>query len=141
TFILQKPHRFKEISALLLGEAGTQVELGGLMLESFPLEKRYARADLELEMIEANGTILAWLQYNTDLFDAATAARMAGHYQVLLASLMENLQQHISQLPLLTEAEHRRIVREWSSSGADYSEQLSVSDLFRQQVEKSPHQL
>lgn len=141
TFILQQPHRFKEISALLRGEAGTQVELGGLMLEFFPLEKRYARADLELEMIEANGTMLAWLQYNTDLFDTATAARMAGHYQVLLASLMENPQQRISQLPLLTEAEYRRVVREWSGGGADYSEHLSVSDLFRQQVEKSPHQL
>lgn len=141
TFILQQPHRFKEISALLLGEAGTQVDLGGLMLEIFPLEKRYARADLELEMIEAKGTMLAWLQYDTDLFDAATVARMAGHYQVLLAAIIEDPQQHISQLRLLTEAEHRRVVKEWSSSGADYSETLSISELFRQQAEKSPHKL
>ena len=58
TFIFQKPHRFEEASSILSeGEPG--VNVGGLWMKFFPLEKRHARSDLELEMIEADGSLHA----------------------------------------------------------------------------------
>ena len=58
------------------GEMGTRLSVGELVFEPFPLEQRVAPFDLELEMIEAGESLSGCFQYNTDLFDAATIARM-----------------------------------------------------------------
>ena len=52
------------------------------------------------------GITLAW-EYNTDLFDASTAGRMLGHYEMLLRSMVADPERRVSSLPMLTEGEMR----------------------------------
>jgi non-ribosomal peptide synthetase component F len=84
--VLDKPHRLAEPGAptFVLGETGLRMNLGGLVLESFPLERRAATLDLVLVIMETAGSLATTIQYNTDLFDAATITRMAGHFATLL---------------------------------------------------------
>ena len=49
---------------------------GGLELESFPLERRAATLDLVLLIIETAHSLSVSIRYNSDLFDAATIARI-----------------------------------------------------------------
>jgi amino acid adenylation domain-containing protein len=51
-----------------------------------------------------NGTI-GRVRYNRDLFDASTIARMLGHWQTVLESIVANPNQPVSRLRLLTERE------------------------------------
>ena len=46
-----------------------------------------------------------WLEYSTDLFEAATIARMAAHFRTLLEAIVANPEERISRLPLLPVAE------------------------------------
>lgn len=88
--VLDKPHRLAEPGAptFVLGETGLRMNLGGLVLESFPLERRAATLDLVLVIMETAGSLATTIQYNTDLFDAATITRMAGHFATLLRHIV-----------------------------------------------------
>ena len=52
--------------------------------------------------------------YNTDLFDAATVARMAGHFETLLRSIVEQPDTQLNALEIFTEAERESRQREKS---------------------------
>jgi acyl-CoA synthetase (AMP-forming)/AMP-acid ligase II/aryl carrier-like protein len=80
-------------------------EHNGLALSYFPLDRKHARIELELEMIEINETIHAWIHYNRDLFDRDMISRMARHFQVLAEGAVRSPIKRLSALPLLTEAE------------------------------------
>ena len=54
------------------------------------------------------------VEYNTDLFDAATIERMAVHLEVLLTALVADPDRPVSRLPLLTEAERRQVLQVWN---------------------------
>ena len=74
-----------------------------------------ARVDLLLELIEADERLAGWFEYSTDLFEAATMARMAEHLQTLLEAIVANPEERISRLPLLpgrTQAGAHRLERD-----------------------------
>ena len=138
TFIMQKPHRFSEAVAAVSDRDAPPVHFGGLLLKPFLLERKTARSDLELEVIEAGGSLHCWLQYNTDLFNASTIARMAAHLQMLFEGIVANPQSRVSKLPLLTEAEREQLLTDWSGSTEAYPCSLLVHEMFEEQAVKSP---
>ena len=72
--------------------------------------------------------------YNTDLFEAATIARMLGHFQILLEAMVADPEQRLSDLPLLTEAERQQLLVEWNDTKTDYPRDLCIHQLFEAQV-------
>ena len=101
------------------------------------LERKGARAELELELIEAETSIEGLLQYSTELCDVTTAARMAQHYGNLLRSIVAEPDTRVSQLALLNETERRRLLA-INQTPTDYSRSICVHELFSQQVAKTP---
>ncbi len=59
-------------------------QLPGLSVASLELDTQSAQFDLSLDTQETGDGIWASLTYATDLFGAATAARMMGHWLSLL---------------------------------------------------------
>ncbi len=57
--------------------------------------------------------VQAHLEYNTDLFDDATAERMSTHFETLLEAAVADPGRRVSMLPLLTAAEQLN----WSAAG------------------------
>ena len=88
------------VLSFLAGEAGRRIDLGGIELESLGLEQQAAMLDLTLTMVDSEGKLAASLQYNTDLFDAATIDRLAKDFESLISAAVANPQQRISDLPL-----------------------------------------
>lgn len=139
-FIFQKPHLLadKGLAFFALGEPGASMELGGLALESLSLEERFAQFDLTVVVAEVEGTLRVSFEYNTDLFNAPTIARMLSHYATLLKSIVANPARRVSDLPLLTEHEQRQVLREWNATGRDYEREAGIHTLFETQANKSP---
>ncbi len=77
------------------------------------------------------------LDYSPDLFEAETIHRMLVHYQTILEAVAENPGERVSLLPILTEAERRRVLVEWNDTQADYP-RTCVHRLFEEQVLRSP---
>jgi amino acid adenylation domain-containing protein/non-ribosomal peptide synthase protein (TIGR01720 family) len=139
------------MGAFSLGEAGARMNLGGLPLESMRLEQRIAQFDLSLTMVEVGNELSASLEYNTDLFDAATIKRLLGHFRTLLEAVAAGPSQRLDRLPLLNESERHLLLDEWSGAVADRAsgtgDSLSAGEtapapcvlqLFEQHVEQHP---
>jgi amino acid adenylation domain-containing protein len=111
------------LAAFALGEPGVRFDLGGLHLESLALETPAVPLDVTLMAAELDGDLLASLQFNTDLFDAATAERLLGHLGNLLAGLASDLVsdpgRRVSELPLLSASE-RAELSAWNATAVAY---------------------
>jgi amino acid adenylation domain-containing protein/non-ribosomal peptide synthase protein (TIGR01720 family) len=61
-----------------------------------------------------------------------------GHFQTLLAGLVANPRQRLSDLPLLTAAERHQLLVEWNKTNVDYLHDGCLHELFEAQVERTP---
>jgi non-ribosomal peptide synthetase component F len=114
------------------------VKLPELAVSSYSVEIGTAKFDLTLSMENtADGLVGVW-EYNADLFDEVTIARMAGHFQTLLEALAANPIQPISELPLLTQRERHQLLVEWNNTTTDYPFDKCIHQLFEEQVALTP---
>ena len=111
----------------------------GLELEPYLLGQRGAGLDLNVMVMETQGLLQTCWQYNTDLFDASTMQRMAGHFQSLLEGIVINPHQPISQLPLLSEVERQQLLVEWNSTTLEYPTDKCIHSLFEEQAQRIPN--
>ena len=111
------------------------LELAGLKLELMNVDNQTAKFDLVYVVEESEDGLAIAAQYNADLFDEATAKRMLNHYAALLQSCAANADQAIADLPLLTPAERRQMLRDWNSTAADYP-RATVHQLIEQQARR-----
>jgi amino acid adenylation domain-containing protein len=142
-FVLDKPHRLVEQAepAFARGETGLRMDLGGFVMESIPLERRAATLDLVMLIIETTGSLSASIRFNADLFEAATIARMAGHFHMLLESVIRDPSTPIGELELLARAERRQLLNEFNATEIDYPRDICVHELFEKQVQRAPNNI
>ncbi|PYS91302.1 MAG: non-ribosomal peptide synthetase [Acidobacteria bacterium] len=114
------------------------MQLQGLRLMPLPFDSRMAKFDLTLTMGETDGRLSGLLEYNTDLFEAATVRRMAGHFERLLETAVSNPDEQLSRLRLLAEAEREQILFEWNDTQAEYETVQCIHELFERQAERTP---
>ncbi len=140
-FVLDKPHRLVEQAepAFVGGETGLRMNLGGLVMESIPLERRAATLDLVMLIIETTGSLSASIRFSPDLFDAATIARMAGHFQALLESVIRDPATAIGDLDILTGAERQKLLVEFNDTTTDCPKDTCIHRLFEEQVQRTPN--
>ena len=113
--------------------------LGDLTLRPIAVHNATAKFDLMLDVIETPAGLSAALEYNTDLFDAATITRLAGHFRTLLASIANMPDQRIADLPLVRAAEQHQLLVEWHSTPARAAPNATLPTLFEAQAERSPN--
>src|SRR5579884_1978054 len=140
SFTLEKAHRPVGLGSwsFFLPEAEVQLNVAGLRAEPYRIEHRTCQMDLEMVLEEGEGAIYGMLCYNTDLFDHETIVRLMDHYRVLMESALSDPQTRISDLPLLTPAEERRVLHEWNDTQIDFPRDLCLHQLFEQQAVRTP---
>ncbi|HEY0082166.1 MAG TPA: amino acid adenylation domain-containing protein, partial [Pyrinomonadaceae bacterium] len=114
-----------------------RLRLAGLELEGIGTEAEASKFDLTLWITEGEHGLNASIEYNTDLFDATTIERIAGHLRVLLDAAAADPDRRVSALPLLTEPEQQKFAR-WNDTDAAYPSDLCVHELFERQATLQP---
>lgn len=114
------------------------LELPGLTLSRVELKHPTTKFDLTIAATESPDGLNLLIEYNTDLFNDDTIARLLGHYQTLLEGVVADHDRRISNLPLLTEAERRRHLSEWNDTASEYPRDKCVHELFEAQAEQRP---
>ncbi|MBO1057381.1 MAG: amino acid adenylation domain-containing protein [Dolichospermum sp. JUN01] len=116
----------------------SDLELNGLTVSSVPFKGVTAAFDMTLFMQNTgNGLVGVW-EYNTDLFDHSTIERVIGHFVTLLEAVVNNPQERIDQLPILTAVEQHKLLVEWNDTQADYPVGKCLHHLVQQQVKLTP---
>jgi non-ribosomal peptide synthetase component F len=86
-------------TAFVLQRASTSsLEAPGLTFSPLKIESAMVKTDLILSLSERSAGLQGSFDYNKDLFDSATIARMASHFQTMLASIVAAPEQRISML-------------------------------------------
>ncbi|MGZ3460503.1 MAG: non-ribosomal peptide synthetase, partial [Archangium sp.] len=119
-------------------EAKTAQTLPGLTFRLVRGEGQLAKFDLNLTLAELPEGFAGALEYNTDLFDAATAARMAEHLRLLVEGLVSHPDRPMAELSLLSEGERRQLLVEWNDTRADYPRDACIHQLVEVQAERAP---
>ena len=114
------------------------LHLPGLTATPVKVDTATALFDLTLFVEEHARGLRLVLEYNTDLFDAATIARMMGHFQTLLEGIVANSDRRLSGLPLLTDGERSQLLVEWNDTRTAYLRDACIHELLEVQVERTP---
>jgi amino acid adenylation domain-containing protein len=114
------------------------VSLSGLRLEPLEVEAGTSKVDLTLTVEARAGGLRAILEYDTDLFEHATAERMLSHLQTLLRSIVAEPEVPLSRLSLLTPEERRQLLVEWNDTAREYPLDTCLHRLIEAQVDRTP---
>ncbi len=83
--------------------------LAGVDASQVLVDTQTAKFDLEMILSEVAGGMDGRLTYAADLFDAATAERLAGHFTALLDGLLAEPDRAVVDAPLRSPAEQRQL--------------------------------
>ncbi|MDF5719562.1 MAG: amino acid adenylation domain-containing protein [Rhizonema sp. PD37] len=114
------------------------LELPDISLTPEMVERGTSQFDLSLSIWQTQKGLIGSWEYNSDLFEANTIARMTGHFQTLLEAIAADPDQRIGDLPLLTEPERHQLLIEWNNTQANYPQDKCIHQLFEEQVQHTP---
>jgi amino acid adenylation domain-containing protein len=127
-----------QVAFVMLGaplDEGTAA--AGLAMEPEVGDAGAAKWDLTLFAQDGGRGVAAWIEYSTDLFDAARIVAMARHYALLLERIAADPDTRLSGLALLSAGEVRRLVHEWNPPPPPLPARC-VHELFAEQAGRTP---
>ncbi|MFL6332308.1 MAG: amino acid adenylation domain-containing protein, partial [Pyrinomonadaceae bacterium] len=113
-----------------------QGEGGGLQPQAVGLHEQ---TNYPLTVVSASGPQMPLkISYDCRRFGREAVRRMLGHMQTLLEGFVSRPGLAVSQLPMLTPGESRRLLAEWSGAGDAYAGGQCVYELFERRAELAP---
>ncbi len=110
---------------------------GGVEAQAVPVERRAAQFDLSVTVVDGGRDLAVELEYNADLFDAATVDRLARGYATLLAGVAADPSARVSRLPLLGPAERAAALRD-ANARPEPAPVVCVHRLFEREAARRP---
>ncbi|MCC5604893.1 non-ribosomal peptide synthetase [Nostoc favosum] len=128
-----------EVMFVLQNTPGSVEEASGLTLRPLEFDSGTAQLDIFLSMSESAEGLTGCLEYNTDIFGSTTINQFINNFQTLLENIVANPEQHLSELSLLTASEQEELLFKFNQTRADYPQDVSLHQLFEEQVELRPN--
>jgi non-ribosomal peptide synthetase component F len=89
-------------------------QLSAIEVDELAVETGIARFDLHLFMEEMDGQLKGYCDCDTNLFHGETIERLLGHFKTLLEGVVENPNQRVTDLPILTDSRMEHRLRGWN---------------------------
>jgi len=122
-----------------------ELVLPGLSMNVLESESTTAKFDITLTLTEAPDGLQGNFEYNTDLFEASTIERMAGHFTRLLQSIVANPNGAVGELAMLGDAERQQLLATFNDTATVYPDirpdTQTLHQLFEVQAARSPDQV
>ncbi|UCH96479.1 MAG: SDR family NAD(P)-dependent oxidoreductase, partial [Candidatus Aminicenantes bacterium] len=122
----------------ITGTGIPQIELPGLKLKPREYKANTAKFDLTLNMTESGDQLLMYFEYCTRLFKEETLQRFIRYFKRITTAVIDNLQQSISNIDILSEEEKQQLLNAFNQPGAAYPTGKTLHQLFEEQVEQTP---
>ncbi len=127
-----------EVMFVLQTTAMSSLNLPGIESQEEFVSTSTSKFDLTFSVNETAHGYSVSIEYNTDLFEADTIEYMAGHYQQILLGVLADPQQKISLLPVLTDNERQKLLKEWNDTAVNFPSDLCLHQLFEAQAKRTP---
>ncbi|WP_437854740.1 non-ribosomal peptide synthetase [Sorangium sp. So ce363] len=103
-----------------------------------PRARPVAPVDLSLSVAASERGLVASMAYSTELFDPGAIERLLDHLGLVLVGVVEDAERPISEIPLLTPEERRRMTVAWNATRTAYPRDACVHELFEEHVARAP---
>ena len=130
-----------QVMLALLEDPIARLRVPGLSIAPIDVPVATSRFDLLLNLEERPTGLSGSLEYSSDIFDAATIARMVGHFTTLLEGIAAKPETPIEQLPLLGAAERQELLSGPSGERARFPVERCLHEAFEAQVDRTPDAL
>ncbi len=114
-------------------EGRVNFDVPGIAIRPFSLPSALTKFDLTLVTVDRDADIEVTLEYNTDLFDAETAARLLAYFKTLLMAALAAPDHAIADLPLLSAEEQAQLLA-WAVAPESYPQMDTIPALFADTV-------
>ncbi|MFL5859610.1 MAG: non-ribosomal peptide synthetase, partial [Solirubrobacteraceae bacterium] len=94
--------------------------------------------DLALDVTRVDAALQGWWRYSYDRFDPATISRMAAQFELLLQGAVNEPEQPLSTIPILTEAERWLMLEQWSPPAQPLVPPVAIDEVFWRQALATP---
>ncbi|WP_262418133.1 non-ribosomal peptide synthetase [Streptomyces sp. SP2-10] len=137
------PSRTPLVQALVVQQTAFAVPplSGGLRFADHPLPRPAARFDLVLEFTpDTDGGCVLTAEFSTDLFEAATVARLTAHLHRLLEGMADGPGRRLAELTMLSAEEQRTLVDTWNPPArrARDTDHTTLPELLHAQAARTP---
>ena len=123
---------------VLQSATSERLSLPGLELAAMPVELGIAKFDFTFALHDLPGRLAGAVEYNRDLFDAPTVARLASHFGTLLGAAVAAPDRALADLPLLSAPERHQALCEWNDRAEEYPEEGLVHALIAARAAERP---
>ncbi|HKX28592.1 MAG TPA: amino acid adenylation domain-containing protein [Blastocatellia bacterium] len=123
---------------VLQNAPAARLEIPGLQLSYLEIPAETSKFDLLLSIEDGADRLICDLNYDCDLFEAATIERLGGHLMIMLEAVVANPESPVSAIEYLTPEERRQILEQWGALPVDYRTEPGLPVLFERQVERTP---
>lgn len=113
-------------------------DLGDLQVTPVPAPQSVSKFDLKLSLSEAGSKLEGSVEYATALFDRATVERHVGYLRRALGAMVADDRQLVERLPLIDDAERRRVLVEFNATRTEYPREQCIHQLFEAQAAREP---
>ncbi|MER5965787.1 amino acid adenylation domain-containing protein [Streptomyces sp. NPDC002057] len=134
---LGRPPLF-QVSFALQNHRAQTVRPHDLEWRTFPFDGSGVHLDLGLYCTETEDGLDAFVTYRTDLWDAATVARLAGHWQRVLDRAAAEPHTPVGALDLLTPGERDQVLYGWNDSGTAHPVAETLAGAVTAQAARTP---
>jgi amino acid adenylation domain-containing protein len=132
---------FDVMMILQNNESTNSINLNKLKVTSRRINHKTSRYDWTFEFIEENNEISCYLEYNTDLFGTTSIKRLCAHFKQLTANLLDNPEERIENIEMLTKLEKKQILQEFNNTKTKYPYDKTIIELFEKQAKKTPNNI
>jgi amino acid adenylation domain-containing protein len=137
---LSRPPLFQVMFIMHTQPTGA-LDLHDLTIGHVPFESGSSKYDLTLAATLGDEELLLTLEYCTSLFESTSVRRMLRHVQGLLSSALEHPDVPIRTLPMMSDDEQNRIVKQWNQTDKSYPQDCSIDDLVFDQARETPDRI
>ena len=129
---------FQVLFAMQNAPEATVVNLGNTTLTSEDNGIITAMFDIELSVRETKDGLELWANYCSDLFLPYRIEALLQHYEHLLTGIIQNSDQVIDKIPLISETEVAAVLQQYSMSAALQPADSGFVSLFEMQAALNP---
>ena len=108
---------------------------------TFSIYKQYVCIDrfkVKLSGVLADDSLITTFHYDANLFQQEDIKRLAGQFQTLLESALDNPESAIAKLDILSKVERQQLLVEFNNTKTDYPQDKCIHQLFEEQAARTP---
>jgi amino acid adenylation domain-containing protein len=123
---------------LMVQPARPSVEWPGLQPRAMAVDSGTSKFDLMLSLVHDQQQVSGAFEYNADLFDQTTIARLAQCFEGALRAMVSDVEQPLRSLQLMTGEQRRQLLTEWNDTETDFGGPRCLAQMLEAQAAHSP---